>query len=175
MPNRGVALVHGQLPYRSLQRLLAVVIALHNAEEGLTAGAYLPRVREYIERVPALRDAGLPPSLAQLYFALVVVTLVPALLVGWATTGRESIAKREVVAVVAAALLWNVFVPHLSAMVVLRGYAPGGLTALAVNLPFCLYFFRRSFREGMLTRRQMALALILGFFLLVIAPLVLLL
>ena len=164
-----------RLSYRSLQRLLALVIALHNAEEGLTAGAYLPRLREHIERVPALRDAGLPPSLAQLYFALVVVTLVPALLVGWATTGRESVAKREVVAVVAAALLWNVFLPHLSAMVVLRGYAPGGLTALAVNLPFCLYFFRRSLREGMLTRRQMTLALILGFFLLVVAPLLLLL
>lgn len=164
-----------RLSYRSLQRTLALVIALHNAEEALTAADYLPRVREYIERVPALRDAGLPPSLPQLYVALVVVTLVPALLIGWATTGRESVAKREVVAVVAAALLWNVFLPHLSAMVVFGGYAPGGLTALSVNLPFCLDFFRRSWREGMLTRRQITLALILGFFLLVIAPLLLLL
>jgi hypothetical protein len=164
-----------RLPYRSLQRLLAFVIALHNAEEGITAGAYLHRVRESIERVPALRDAGLPPSLPQLYFALVVVTLVPALLIGWATTGRESVVKRELVAVVTAALLWNVFLPHLSAMVVFRGYAPGGVTALVVNLPFCLYFFRRSSREGMLTRRQTVHALILGFFLLVIAPLLLLL
>ena len=158
-----------------MQRLLALVIAVHNAEEGVTAGAYLPRVREYIERVPALRDAGLPPSLSQLYFALVVVTLVPALLIGWATTGRERVAKREVVAVVAAALLWNVFLPHLSAMVVLRGYAPGGLTALAVNLPFCLYFFWRSSRERMLTGRQMTLALIIGLVLLLIAPLLLVL
>jgi hypothetical protein len=164
-----------RLPYRSTQRLLAVVIALHNVEEAVTAGAYLPRVGEYVARVPALRDAGLPPSLPQLYTALLIVTLAPAILIGWATTGRESIAKREVVAVVAAALLWNVFLPHLSAMVFLRGYAPGGLTALAVNLPFCLYFFRRSSREGILTRRQLTLAMILGLFLLVIAPLMLLL
>jgi uncharacterized membrane protein len=170
-----VGLILSRLSYRSLQRALAFVIALHNTEEAITAGAYLPRVSEYVERVPELRDAGLPPSLLQLYFALVVVTLVPALLIAWATTGRESVAKREVVAVVAAALLWNVFLPHLSAMLFFRGYAPGGLTALAVNLPFCIYFFRRSSREGMLTRRQTTLALILGLFLLVIAPLLLLL
>jgi hypothetical protein len=154
---------------------MAIVIALHNGEEAVTAGAYLPRVREYVDRVPALRDVGLPPSLHQLYFALVVVTLMPAILIGWATTGRDSLAKREVVAVVSAGLLWNVFLPHLSAMVFFRGYAPGGLTALIVNLPVCAYFFRRSLREGMLTPRQLVLALLLGLILLVIAPLLLLL
>jgi hypothetical protein len=164
-----------RLSYRSLQRLLAVVIALHNGEEAAAAGAYLPRVREIIERVPALRERGLlPPSLPRLYLALIVVTLVPALVLGWATIGRDSSVKREVVAVIAAALLWNVFLPHISAMIVLRGYAPGGLTALVVNLPFCLYLFRRSLIEQMLTRRQLTLALIVGLFMLVIAPLLLL-
>jgi hypothetical protein len=164
-----------RLSYRSTQRLLAAVIAVHNAEEAVTASAFLPRFGEYVARVPVLRDAGLPPSLSQLHIALVVVTLVPALTIGWATTGQESVAKREVVAVVAAALLWNVFLPHLSAMVFLRGYTPGGLTALAINLPFCVYFFRRSLRERILTARQIALAMILGLFLLVIAPLLFLL
>ena len=164
-----------RLSYRSLQRTLALVIALHNAEEGITAGAYLPRVREIIERIPALRERGLlPPSLPRLYLALIVVTLVPALVIGWATTGRDSSVKREVVAVIAAALLWNVFLPHVSAMIVLRGYAPGGVTALVVNLPFCLYLFRRSLIEQMLTRTQLTVALIVGLFLLVVAPLLLL-
>ena len=152
------------------------MIAVHNAEEAVTAAAYLPRVHEIIERIPALREAGVgPPSLPRLYFALVVVTLVPALIIAWATTGRDSPVKRQVVAFITAALLWNVFLPHLSAVVVLRGYAPGSLTALAVNLPFCVYFFRRSSREGMLSRRQLMLALLLGLILLVIAPLLLLL
>jgi hypothetical protein len=72
-----------RLSYRSLQRTLALVIALHNAEEGITAGEYLPRVREIIERVPALRERGLlPPSLPRLYLALIIVTLVPALVLG---------------------------------------------------------------------------------------------
>jgi len=164
-----------RLSYRSLQRTLALVIALHNEEEGITAGEYLPRVREIIERVPALRERGLlPPSLPRLYLALIIVTVVPAVVLGWATTGRDSGVKREVVAVIAAALLWNVFLPHVSAMIVLRGYAPGGVTALVVNLPFCLYLFRRSLIEQMLTRTQLTVALIVGLFLLVVAPLLLL-
>ena len=163
-----------RLSYRSVQRLLPVVIALHNAEEALTAPAYLPRVDDYVARVPMLRDAGLPPSLTQLYIALVVVTIVPALMIGWATSGRESAAKRGVVAVVAAALLWNVLLPHVSAMIAFRGYAPGGLTALLVNLPFCVYFFRRSSRDGILTRGEMTWAVIFGLFLLALVPLLLL-
>jgi hypothetical protein len=163
-----------RLSYRSVQRLLPVVIALHNAEEALTAPAYLPRVDDYVARVPLLRDAGLPPSLTQLYIALVVVTIVPALMIGWATSGRESAAKRGIVAVVAAALLWNVLLPHVSAMIAFRGYAPGGLTALVVNLPFCVYFFRRSSRDGILTRGEMTWAIIFGLFLLALVPLLLL-
>ena len=170
-----MVLVLNRLPYRSLQRLLAFVIALHNAEEAVTAGAYLPRVRELIEHVPTLRAAGVvPPSLPRLYLALVVVTLVPALFVAWGTTGRDSLAKRLVVAFIAAALLWNVFLPHLFAIGLLRGYAPGSLTALAMNLPFCVYFFRRSSKDGMLTRSQIAITLIVGLFLLVVVPLLLL-
>jgi hypothetical protein len=163
-----------RLSYRSVQRLLPVVIALHNAEEALTAPAYLPRVDDYVARVPMLRDAGLPPSLTQLYIALVVVTIVPALMIGWATTGRESAAKRGLVAVVAAALLWNVLLPHVSAMIAFRGYAPGGVTALLVNLPFCVYFFRRSSRDGILTRGEMTWAIVFGLFLLALVPLLLL-
>jgi hypothetical protein len=161
--------------YRSVQRLLPVVIALHNAEEAVTAPAYLPRVGEYVAGIPALRDAGVEaPSLPQLYIALVVVTIVPALMIGWATNGRESAAKRGVVAVVAAALLWNVFLPHISAMVAFRGYAPGGLTALLVNLPFCIYFFRRSSSEGMLNGGEMKWVILFGLFLLALVPLLLL-
>jgi hypothetical protein len=155
---------------------VAVVIALHNAEEAAMAGQYLPLVREYIQRVPALRNAGVvPPSLERLYLALFIATLVPALAIGWATTGRDSLVKRELVIIVAAALLWNVFIPHLSAMIVLRGYAPGGLTAVAINLPFCVYLFRRTSSERVLTRGQMTLAAMMGLVLLAVVPLLLLL
>jgi hypothetical protein len=165
----------GRLSYRSLQRLLVPVIVLHNAEEGLTARAYLPRVQEYLQRVPALRGLARPPTPGQLYVALLLVTVVPALLAAWATTGRESAAKREAVAILVAALLWNVLLPHVPAAVLLRGYAPGVLTAVAINLPFALYFFRRSAHDGALSSRQIRVALVAGLLLLVIVPPLLLL
>jgi hypothetical protein len=104
-----------------------------------------------------------------------VVTVVPALIVAWATTGRQSAAKREAVAILVAALLWNVFAPHLPAAMLLGGYAPGVVTAVAINLPFALYFFRRSAHEGALSGRQIRVALVAGLLLLVVVPPLLLL
>ena len=54
-----------RLSYRSISApACRSCIALHNAEEAVTASAFLPRVAEYVARVPVLREAGLPPSLA---------------------------------------------------------------------------------------------------------------
>jgi Protein of unknown function with HXXEE motif len=163
------------LSYRSVQRLLVPVLVLHNAEEGLTARTYLPRVQEHLQQVPALRGWARPPTLDQLYLALALVTVVPALIVVWATTGRESAAKRATVATLVAALLWNVVLPHVPAAILFGGYAPGLLTAVTINFPFALYFFRRSARDGMLGRRQRRMALVAGLLLLVVVPPLLLL
>ena len=163
-----------RLSYRSLQRLLVLVIALHNLEEGVTVPAFLPRVRAHLQQIPAFHDVALPTA-ERMYVALVVVTLVPGLLVGWATTGRDSVVKREIVAILVAALLWNVLIPHVPAAILLGGYAPGVLTAVAINLPFAVYFFRRSAHERMLTRRQIGVALLIGLLLLMVAPPLLLL
>jgi hypothetical protein len=163
-----------RLSYRSLQRLFVLVVALHNLEEGVAVPAFLPRLRAHLQQIAALRDVA-PPTAERMYVALAVVTLVPALLVGWATTGRDSVLKREIVAVLVAALLWNVVLPHVPAAIIFGGYAPGVLTAVAINLPFAVYFFRRSARERMLTRRQIGMALLIGLLLLMVAPPLLLL
>jgi hypothetical protein len=163
-----------QVSYRSLQRLFVLAIALHNLEEGLTVPVFLPRIRAHLQQIPAFRDVALP-SAERMYVALIVVTLIPAVLVGWATTGRDSVVKREIVAILVAALLWNVVMPHIPAAVIFGGYAPGVLTAVAINLPFAVYFFRRSARERMLTRRQIGVALLIGLLLLIVAPPLLLL
>ena len=163
-----------RLSYRSLQRLLVLVIGIHNAEEALTAPTYLSRVRDYLAAFPRLAEHAGAVSLGRLYLALLVVTIGPAMIVGWATTGRQSSRKRMVLAVLVAALFWNVFLPHLPAAVMSRGYAPGVATAVGINLPFAIYFFRRSARERMLTRRQITAALLAGLLALVAAPLLLL-
>ena len=66
------------LPYRFLQWLVFLSVALHHLEEGLAAKAYFPKVKDLLrERVSATVPAAVP-SLEQFYIALAVATLVPS-------------------------------------------------------------------------------------------------
>lgn len=150
------------MSYRSLQWLVWLCVVLHNAEEGIAARAYLPKVRDLLRgRVPP-RVLDAIPGLEQFYIGLVGATLVPLALIVFATTGRPTPLKAYVVAVIAMGLMLNVVVPHVPAAVLLGGYAPGVATAVLVNLPFSIYFLRRSLREGHIERRGMALVVVIG-------------
>jgi hypothetical protein len=162
-----------RLSYRNVQRLLAAAILLHNLEEGLMADRYLLRSTALLQQVPLLQSRVPLVSLNQLYLALVVVTVVPALILVWGTTGANRPYKRYVVAMVAAALLWNVFLPHVPAAIAFGGYAPGVVTAVLINLPLTLYLFRRTRRENQLSAGRLAAAVMWGLVLLALAPLLL--
>lgn len=161
------------LSYRSVQRLLAVAILLHNLEEGLTADGYLLRGAAWLQQFPLLRGRVPMLSLDQLYVALAIVTVVPALILAWATTGPNRPYKRYVAAMIASALLWNVFLPHVPAAIAFGGYAPGVVTAVAINLPLTLYLFWRTRRENQLSAGRLAAAFMWGLVLLALAPLLL--
>jgi hypothetical protein len=163
-----------RLSYRGLQRLLAAAFIVHDAEEAMTARRYLPRVAMFLQEHPALGDRVRLPGLGQVYVALAIVTLGPVLAIGWATTGREDARKQYVVALLAASLFWNVFLPHVPAAIAFGGYSPGVATAVVINLPFALYFFRRSLLEGHLSPRALTGVLVGGLVPLAIVPLLLL-
>lgn len=119
------------IPYKSLQWLVFLCVALHNLEEGLAAKALLPRVNDLVRgRVPATVLAS-TPGLEQVYLALAGATLVPLLLTVIATTGRPTRLKPYLVAVIAMGLLLNVFVPHVPAAVVVLV----ALTILLLGVP----------------------------------------
>jgi hypothetical protein len=156
-----------RIPYRALQWLLILCVALHNLEEGLAAKVYFPKVQELLKgRVPATMLASMP-GLEQFYVALVGATLVPLALTVIATTGRPTRLKSSLVAVIAMGLLLNVFIPHVPAAVALGGYAPGVATAVLVNLPFSIYFLWRSMREGHVDRRGLIIVAIVALSILV--------
>ena len=158
-----------RLSYRALQWLVFAFLALHNLEEGLTAHAYLPKVEALLRgRVPAEFIAGLPTA-GQFYVALVGATLVPLALVLYAASGRPSDFKNYAVATLQALVLVNVFVPHVPAAFALGGYAPGVATAVLINLPFSVLFFRRSLREGRVSRKGLAVMLLCALPLLLLA------
>lgn len=151
-----------KLSYTSVQWLVFAFLALHNLEEALTMRAYLPRIGELLrEHAPAGLASALPTP-AQFYAALAGATLIPLLLVAFATTGRPSKLKFYLVALVQAQVFLNVFVPHVPAAFALGGYAPGLATAALINLPFSVYFFRRSLRESRVTRRGLLIMLLVA-------------
>lgn len=150
---------HGMFSYRKLRWMLAPVAALHNFEEWLT----FPTFGDVGGRVASrlnLEVTRLPWEAVQL--GLIIVTIAPALIVVWASTGRESRAKDFLVLMVAGIFLANVFAPHIPAAILAGGYSPGVITATAVNLPFCLWLFRAAIRERVLPPRAAIAAGCLG-------------
>jgi hypothetical protein len=151
-----------KLSYTSLQWLVFAFLALHNLEEGLTMRAYLPRISVlFSEHAPASLVSALPTP-AEFYAALVGATLIPLLLIAFATNGRPTQFKSYLVALVQALVCLNVFVPHVPAAFALGGYAPGLVTAVFINLPFSVYFFRRSLGESRVTRRGLLIMLFIA-------------
>jgi hypothetical protein len=53
-------------------------------------------------------------------------------------------------------MLVNV-VSHVGSALFLRGYAPGLVTALALDLPFSIYILRRAIGDGWISRRTLVL------------------
>ena len=151
-----------KLSYTSVQWLVFVFLALHNLEEGLTMPSYFPRIRDFLREHAPAGFASAAPTPTQFYAALAAATFFPLVLVLIATTGKPSRIKFYLVALVQAQVLLNVFVPHVPAAFALGGYAPGLATAVLFNLPFSVYFFRRSLRESRLTRGGLFIMLLVA-------------
>ena len=151
-----------KLSYKSVQWLAFACLALHNLEEALTMHLYFSRIDELLRAYAPDALVSALPTPAQFYAALAWATIFPLLLVIIATTGRPSKLKFYLVALVQAQVLLNVFVPHVPAAFALGGYAPGLATAVLINLPFSVYFFRRSLGESRITRRGLLLMLLVA-------------
>lgn len=142
---------------RLLLWLVPMLITVHNLEELAGMPAVLV---ELPRKVPAGIPVGIlpfPPSPAEFTLALVVVTTLPFLFAALAQFGKTPRTRRNGVLLLAgtqAVMLLNVL-SHLGSAVMLGGYAPGMITALAVNLPFSLLFFATALRQGWLIRKNL--------------------
>jgi len=129
---------------RAALRWIPLLVALHNAEEALAFRTMLPVVRARI--APALRPLVESVEYSRMLLALAVATVVPAAVVAWAWRRPASSAALWSALLVQAVMALNVLW-HLGAALLLGGYAPGLVTAAAVNLPFSVYLLGRAARE----------------------------
>jgi hypothetical protein len=133
--------------------MIPIFLLLHNVEEALTIPSYLPRVA-------ASLLIRLPADVVPIFFgALTVVTLIPFIVAAWVFFRPRSRAALWSLLLIQTVVLVNVFSHAAVAAFVLHGYAPGVLTALAINLPFSIYLLRRAVRENWLSRRALRLLL----------------
>lgn len=134
--------------------LIPVFQALHNAEEALTFPEAVPGLPE---RLPgALRPIVAEITVERLRAALLIATVVPLGLVVWARLRPRSAAALWAALLTQAVVALNVVWHLAAALFVARGYSPGLLTALGVNLPFSIYLFARARREAWLSERALA-------------------
>ena len=127
---------------------------MHNAEEAIAFRRVLPEV-------PAL----LPPPFAAVAARLTYPTMLIALAVVSLLAVAAAIAvSREpearwslwLLLVIEATMAINAVSHALLALFVFRGYAPGVITALVVNIPFAAYCFRRAKRENWVSSGALA-------------------
>jgi hypothetical protein len=129
-----------------------LLLAIHNAEEAVTFPRYLAQVRGHEPLL--MRGFGGSADQQTLYAALLIVTMVPILVSVWSWISPQSRKAFWFVLLIQATLFLNVFAHLASAIAIFRGYGPGLLTAVAVNLPFSIYLFRRGRKENWLSRGE---------------------
>jgi hypothetical protein len=125
-------------------------VTLHNLEEALTFQSCFPLIqsRLLITLQPWLGQV----SAGAIYFGLAVATIIPWAVAWWSMRQPSNMFARWLVLLVQAVVLVNVFWHVFVAEGLLRGYAPGLVTAMIVNLPASMYVFHRVAGERWFSR-----------------------
>ena len=126
------------MQFQKMQWLSPIAVTLHNSEEAF----YMP---QWVSAHPG--QLPFHPGAAKIRFGLLLLTLA-AFAVTYLSAQKG---KRSVWAYLlfgsAAAMLGNVFMPHIPATLVCGKYTPGVVTAVLINLPVMSILLVRAVRE----------------------------
>lgn len=132
----------------ALYWLFALAFTVHNIEEGLFLPAYTADKSRLAGRVTPFA----------LRFALVILTAALYVLVAFAAAGNHL--AIQLLAGVAAVMVINAMVPHLTLTLVFRRYAPGTGTAICLVVPLSLLVIVNALAAEVLTLRSLLVATI---------------
>jgi len=133
--------------------LLTAGFVLHNAEEAFT----MP-LQQSVSPFSFIQL----PTYNQFLFSVAVITIVALLAYIAAMRTQNGKTYLFISTAIAAALLFNVFVPHLSAAILTLKYTPGLITAVLLNLPFSILLLKLN-KPLFADRRQMSIYILGGF------------
>jgi len=124
--------------------LVPFLFAVHNLEEGVLMRRYLARARAVM---PARLKRIIGVTTYRQFAALLVfITAVVFLIAASSDLSEPGSAAGYALIAVQATMLLNV-ASHIGAAIVLRGYSPGLVTAILVNLPFSLWLMSVAWQE----------------------------
>jgi len=130
------------MTFEKLQWLFPIAVTLHNAEEALSMPRWVSAHRSHL---PALLPSH--PEVAKLWLGWLVLTGVAfAVTCLSARHGKGSVWAFLLFGYVAA-MLANVFIPHIPATLAFAEYTPGVVTAVLVNLPLMSLLLFQAVRE----------------------------
>ena len=118
--------------------LVPILFTVHNLEEMLFIDRFLHQISDF---APSFLQKILPLfTTSQFLLAATIVTILPYLFAALACTERPQSLGIYLLAVIQMVIFINVF-SHTGMAMLRQTYVPGLITALAVNLPFSVYFF----------------------------------
>ncbi len=139
--------------------LLTAGSILHNAEEAFTMKGL--EVKSSIAFIQ-------PPTYSQFLVAVSILTIAVAVAYIVAIRSKNPKIYLFISTAVAAALLFNVIVPHLVGTIYNCGYTPGVAAAVLLNLPFSLAVLVKNkplFADRKQMLRYIMLGMLAGYFL----------
>jgi uncharacterized protein with HXXEE motif len=137
--------------------LVPIFITIHNLEEAVFMPAFLEK-RNY--SIPSPMSVLLPPiTYEQFLVALFIVTAIPYV-IAWRAVQQRAVAVHMLLCLQIIMLI-NV-IAHVATALFIGGYAPGVVTALAINLPFSICFLRLAVSEMWVSKKAMALLALVG-------------
>lgn len=116
---------------------------VHNLEEALTMPAW---IREYYDVFFTCLPVSEKILIGGFPYAVVIVTV---LLVAFGYTAAGRGWDNRILALALGAFALN-SIQHVAVSVIVRGYSPGAITALFVNLPLSFYILKKLFRHKLL-------------------------
>lgn len=128
--------------------LFALAFTVHNIEEGLFLPAYTAQNSRLAGRVTPF----------SLRFALVILTAALYVIAAFAAAGNHL--AIQLLAGVAAVMVINAMVPHLTLTLVFRRYAPGTGSAICLVVPLSLLVIVNGLAAEALTPRSLLFATI---------------
>lgn len=136
--------------------LVPIFLTIHNLEEALFMPAFIEKRNA---SVPGrLRELIPPVTYKQFLVSLIIITVIPYLVALFWLSRPWAMYLLVGLQVV---MLLNVCAHTLMGLL-LRGYAPGLVTALVINLPFSLYLMKRAMSEQWMSRKALALMFPIG-------------